>query len=93
MASTILPNPVDSNQENDSDDEYCIICYNNETNTFDQVIAILSSALNIDIHRAEMHAWDIHLLGKANVYYGSQADCEQKAKVISSIGIKTEVSN
>ncbi len=88
--STTLPNPVDSNEDCKSD-EYCIIVYNNDVNTFDEVISILCKTLQIDQFRAEMYAWDIHLLGLARVYYGSSTDCENRAAIIGRIGLQTEV--
>lgn len=90
MSSITLPNPVDSNEDCQSD-EYCIIVYNNDVNTFQEVIAILCLALQIDRQRAEMHAWDVHLLGSARVHYGSETDCQSRAEIISKIGIRTEV--
>jgi len=68
--SVTLPQSIDSVEECHSDD-YCIVVYNNDTNHFAEVIAILCIALNISQERAEMHAWDIHLLGSSRVYYGS----------------------
>lgn len=90
MSTTVLPNPVDEIEDSASGD-YCIVVYNNETNSFAEVIMILAIALNIDTERAELHAWDIHLRGSADVYFSSEEDCESRAKIISSIGIKTEV--
>lgn len=90
MSSITLPNPVDVNEDCGSD-EYCIIVYNNDTNTFVDVIMILCVALQIDQQRAELHAWDIHLLGSSRVYYGSSTDCESRASIINKIGIRTEV--
>jgi len=91
MSSTILPNPVDSNEDLEHSDEYCIIVYNNDVNTFEEVISILCLALQITRDRAELYAWDVHLLGQARVYYGSSIDCEYRAAIISKIGIRTEV--
>lgn len=86
-----LEQSLDSIEESNSD-EYCIIVFNNNHNTFEEVIAILSIALKIDAARAEMYAWDIHLMGLSRVYYGSVDDCKTKAAIIGTIGVKTEVS-
>ena len=91
MASTIeLPRPTDDTAGTNSGD-YCIVVFNNERNTFAEVISILMVALGINAERAELFAWDIHLRGEAQVYYSSMEDCEQRASVISKIGIRTEV--
>lgn len=91
MSSTVLPNPVEDSTDGSHDEQYCIIVYNNDTNTFQEVIAILCLALQIDAKRAELWAWDIHLMGLARVYYSSSTDCECRAEIIKEIGLKTEV--
>ena len=90
MSSITLPNPIDSTKDYKSD-EYCIVVYDNDVNTFQEVIAILCLALQIDENRAEIHAWDIHLLGSSRVHYGSSTDCQDRAEIISKIGIRAEV--
>lgn len=90
MSSITSPESVDLSKEQQSD-EYCIVVYNNDVTSFPEVITILSIALQIDADRAELYAWDIHLLGSARVYYGSRSDCETRAEIISKIGIRAEV--
>ena len=68
-----------------------VVIFNNEHNTVEEVILTLMAATKCTIEEAEIETWEAHNYGKASVYFASQAECEETAKVISGIGVKTHV--
>jgi ATP-dependent Clp protease adapter protein ClpS len=69
-----------------------VVIYNNDYNSFDEVIEILMRATRCDAQEAGIEAWEAHTFGKAPVHFGGRQECDQAALVISSIGIETEVA-
>jgi len=90
MSIQLLPRELESGP-GDGLDGYVVIVYNNEHNTFDEVIGILMRATGCTLEEAEIETWEVHHLGKAVVHHGSQAECDRAAGVIRSIGIVVEV--
>jgi ATP-dependent Clp protease adaptor protein ClpS len=68
------------------------VIFNNETNSIDQVIHILMRATACDQEEAEIETWEAHVYGKAPVHFAARDECERAAGIISSIGVKTEVT-
>lgn len=68
-----------------------VLVYNNDTNTYQEVIDILMKATECDEEEAFIETWEIDHYGKAIVHYASREECERVARTISTIGIKTEV--
>jgi len=68
-----------------------VVVYDNDTNTFDEVIWILQQATGCTLEEAEMETWEIHHLGKSVVHHASAEECERVASVIRTIGIRVEV--
>jgi len=82
-------------QENDTGSRHggwIVTVYDNDYNTFVEVISILIIATGCTQEEAMMETWEIHNLGKSVVHYGKKQECERVAKVISRIGIRVEVS-
>jgi ATP-dependent Clp protease adaptor protein ClpS len=71
--------------------EYVVVIYNNDHNSFDQVIAVLMHATECDLHEASLETWEAHTFGRAKVHFAPQLECKHVARIISSVGIKTEV--
>jgi hypothetical protein len=71
--------------------EYVVVIHNNDHNSFDQVIAVLIHATECDIQEASLEAWEAHTFGAAKVHHAPQLECKHVARIISSIGVKTEV--
>jgi len=71
--------------------EHVVIVYDNDYNTFDEVISILMQATGCSVQEASMETWEIHHLGKSVVHHGSRAECERAARIIATIGIRVEV--
>lgn len=66
--------------------------YNNDHNTWEEVITILVMATGCTIQEASMETWEIDRLGSSVVHHGDEPECRKAAKVISSIGIRVEVA-
>lgn len=73
------------------DEGWIVIVYNNEHNTYDQVIEILMRATACDAEEAYIETWEIDHLGQSVVHHGGQEECERAAVVIRTIGIHVEV--
>src|SRR5437588_11960037 len=73
--------------------EFIVIVFNNETNTYDEVIAILQKATGCSREEAEMETWEIDHTGRSVVHHGDRAECERAAAIIATIGIKVAVES
>ena len=69
-----------------------VVIFNNETNSMEEVVEILIRATGCDVQEAEIEMWEAHTFGKAPVHFAAKTVCEEAARVISSVGIKTEVA-
>lgn len=68
-----------------------VMIYNNDHNTFDEVIEVLIVATGCDYEEAAIEAWEAHHFGRAPVHFSTQPECEDVASTIASIGLRTEV--
>jgi ATP-dependent Clp protease adaptor protein ClpS len=73
-------------------DGWIVTVFNNDKNSFDEVISILMAATGCPQAEAEMETWEIHYLGKSVVHHAGEEECHRVARVIARIGIKVEVS-
>jgi len=71
---------------------YIVTVYNNEHNTYDEVMMILMVATECDADEAYMETWEIDHLGKSVVHRACEEDCQSVADVIASIGIEVAVT-
>ena len=71
--------------------EHIVVVFNNDYNTFDEVIGILMRATGCSVEEASMETWEIHNLGKSVVHHGSLDECRRAAGIIATIGIRVEV--
>jgi ATP-dependent Clp protease adaptor protein ClpS len=69
-----------------------VVIFNNETNSFDEVISVLMEATGCGIEEAAIEAWEAHTYGKAPVHFADRQTCTNAAALISTIGVKTEVA-
>ena len=74
------------------DGDHVVIVFNNDYNTYDEVIAILQAATGCSREEAEMETWEIDHLGRSLVHYGQREECERAAAIIRIIGIRVSVS-
>ena len=71
---------------------YIVTVFNNEHNTYDEVMMILMIATQCDAEEAYMETWEIDHLGKSVVHRACESDCQNVADLISTIGIEAVVS-
>lgn len=72
--------------------DWVVVVYNNDTNTWDEVIEILMRATACTEEEAEIETWEIDNLGKSVVHHGGEMECEAVAAIIRQIGIQVEVN-
>ncbi len=72
--------------------EWVVTVFNNDHNTWDEVIDILIRATACTEEEAEIETWEIDHLGKSVVHHGDEEECEGVAEVIRQIGIEVKVS-
>lgn len=69
---------------------FVVILYNCDCHTFEQVEVQLQKATACTLEKAEALAMEIHTQGRAVVYAGEQAKCEQVAAVLRQIRLQVE---
>jgi ATP-dependent Clp protease adapter protein ClpS len=84
-----LDRPID--EQNAFTERWLVIVYNNEINTWDEVVFILMLATKCTEEEADIETWEIDNLGKSVVHCGGNDECEAIAVVIRQIGIEVEV--
>lgn len=71
---------------------WIVTVYDNDFNTFAEVIAILMLATGCTQDEASMETWEVHHLGRSVVHHGGEDACRSVAKVIATIGIRVEAT-
>jgi hypothetical protein len=71
---------------------WIVTVFNNETNTYDEVMTVLMVATGCNAEEAYIETWEIDNLGKSVVHHAGEQECRDVASIISTIGIKVEVS-
>jgi ATP-dependent Clp protease adapter protein ClpS len=84
--------PEIQHSQTGSGDNWIVTVYNNEYNTWDEVVNILMIATGCSEDEADMETWEVDNLGKSVVHHGAQDECEAAAEIIAQIGIRVEVS-
>ncbi|HLK15203.1 MAG TPA: ATP-dependent Clp protease adaptor ClpS [Fimbriimonadaceae bacterium] len=70
---------------------WTVTVFNNDVNTYDEVMVILVAATGCTFEEAAIETWEIDHLGKSVVHFGQATECESVAAIISTIGIRVEV--
>lgn len=74
------------------DHGWIVTVFNNDYNTYDEVMCVLIVATGCTAEEAYMEAWEIDHLGRSVVHHGAEKECRQAAEIIATIGIRVEVS-
>ena len=90
-AGTIQKPEVEPTDSSTRADGWIVTVYNNEKNTWDEVMVILMLATRCDAEEAYIETWEIDNLGASVVHCGGEKECRAVAKVIATIGIRVEV--
>lgn len=72
--------------------QWLVTVYNNDHNTYEEVMTILMIATQCDADEAYVEAWEIDHMGFCVVHQGKEDRCRQAAQIISTIGIRVEVT-
>lgn len=89
MSQQTLPEIHDA--ESGYTGRYVTIIFNNDTNTFEEVVESIAYATGCTMEEAYIETWEAHVYGKAAIHFSSQVVCSAVAAIISNIGVKTEV--
>ncbi len=84
---TIEAPRVDESSSTRLDREWIVTVFNNDTNTYEEVITILMIATGCDSEEAYVEAWEIDHLGQSVVHCASQEECLRVRDIIATIGI------
>lgn len=69
-----------------------VTVYNNDVNTYDEVMMVLMLATNCTSEEAYIEAWEIDHYGLCVVHRADESECRGAAEVIGAIGIQVEVT-
>ena len=72
-------------------ESWIVVVYDNNHNSFDEVIHILMVATACTLEEASIETWEIDHLGKSVVHHGGREECERVADIIRTIGVRVEV--
>ncbi|MBS1700538.1 MAG: ATP-dependent Clp protease adaptor ClpS [Armatimonadetes bacterium] len=86
-----IERPDLAGNESVENESWMVIVYNNEFNTYEEVVMILLVATHCTLEEAEIETWEIDHLGKSNVHFADKEECETVARIIRQIGIEVEV--
>ena len=87
----IVPEREDLDTRRSEQEGYIVIVYDNDKNTWDEVVMILQKATGCTQQEAEIETWEVDNLGKSVVHHGGQEECNRAAGIIRTIGIRVEV--
>ena len=73
-------------------DGWIVTVFDNEYNTYQEVMAILMIATQCSADEAYIETWEVDHLGKSVVHAGSKDVCSLVAEIIATIGIRVEVT-
>ena len=95
LLPAVLPAEADQrtpkhNRGDDTGSPYVVIVYNDDWHTFPDVQQQLIKATKCTLQKAEALSLEIHLLGRAVVFNGSQKTCEEVAAILRQIRLQVE---
>jgi hypothetical protein len=71
---------------------WIVTVFDNDVNTYDQVMLVLMRATQCTSEEAYIEAWEIDHYGKCVVHKAGENECKRAAEIIATIGIKVEAS-
>jgi ATP-dependent Clp protease adapter protein ClpS len=71
---------------------WVVTVYDNDRNTWEEVMMILQFATGCNVEEAYMETWEVHHQGLSVVHCAEKEECENVASIIARIGIKVSVS-
>jgi ATP-dependent Clp protease adapter protein ClpS len=89
--AVIVPEREDLDTRRSEQEGYIVIVYDNDKNTWDEVVMILQKATGCTLEEAEIETWEVDNLGKSVVHHSGKEECDRVAGIIRTIGIRVEV--
>ncbi len=90
--STIPEKKEDVTDDTSDGKGWAVVVYDNDYNTYEEVIQILQLATGCSREEAFCEAWEIDHYGSCVVHRAGRGECEKAARVIATIGIRVEVT-
>ena len=90
--STIELPDLDTGGETKLGEGWLVTVYDNEVNTYEEVMLVLMLSTGCDGEEAYIEAWEIDHYGKCVVHRASETECKKTADVIAKIGIRVEAT-
>jgi ATP-dependent Clp protease adaptor protein ClpS len=84
--------PEEFTADENHGERWLVTVFNNETNTYEEVITILIIATSCSPEEAWIETWEIDHLGHSVVHVGNEEECCAAAEIIATIGIRVEVT-
>lgn len=75
-----------------SGETWMVTVYNNDSNTYEEVMTVLMLATGCCSEEAYIEAWEIDHYGACVVHRSDENECRGAAEVIAVIGIKVEAT-
>lgn len=86
-----IPRPEVLDDQSGTTGDWIVIVFDNDHNSWEEVITILQKATGCTLEEAHMETWEVHHLGKSVVHHGDEAECDRAAGIIRTIGIRVAV--
>ncbi|HET55550.1 MAG TPA: ATP-dependent Clp protease adaptor ClpS [Ignavibacteria bacterium] len=68
-----------------------VILYNDDWHTFDEVINQIIKATNCSYEKARDLTFEVHVKGKAIIFYGPLPECLKVSSVLEEIELHTQI--
>lgn len=82
---------AESGISSEPEQEFRLVLWNDDHNSFDWVIYCLSTLLQFTFDKAEKTAWNVHLQGKDVVKTGSKESLEPYKKLLEERGLTVSI--
>ena len=80
-------------EETTVDVPFRVVLFNDDVHTFDEVIVQLMKAINCSFEKARSLAFEVHVKGKAIVFFGPLTKCLKVTSVLEEIGLHTQIQS
>lgn len=72
--------------------DWMVTVYDNDKNTYEEVMFVLMLSTNCDEEEAYIEAWEIDHFGACVVHRAEESECRSVSEVIATIGIAVEAT-
>ena len=78
-------------ENNSRTGRWMTVIFNNDHTPMELVVLTIMVATKCSAEEAEIETWEAHTYGHAPIHFSSEPECQEVAKVIEAIGVKTAV--